>query len=559
MMTATRYTPHSSRASTSAQPYDDTDDEPTQRFVVGKIDAGIAVLISDSIHLIEFPSLLLPPGVAPGSIVNISCTRNSRAEKQHARDFWDLQRDIADTFGAREPAPPSLRVRNTTQTSVTLEWDPLDLASAALLNLSIYRNGQRLTTIPNPTHNTSTKLSGLQLDTDYHFHLVLKTTAGTFSSQTVKTRTHTIDNTTGISVCFGLVEPRELVDQAEAAVVALGARRADKIQIETTHFVATSSASRDHPSAGPGVEYQKAVQLSIPIVSPEWLLACQRASKLVPIAPYYLGQTNRAASLSSAQLVASPPSQSHSLTSSSGAGAGAGAARGVRTVQAVAPSPSQPVVPTKATVPEEEEPAPAPAPASAPPADADAVPAPAPKPVLELQEDVEAPPPEQREPEPAPEQADEATDSSTRGIKSDDELRAAGGEMSDETAGLPAAALGGQDSTGDAAKEQEEEKPAAGAADLEVKPDAPGDELAQEQEEVPAPAAAPAATEAPPPVAAEEPQLDAAEAGESDVDADEVKEAETAEKGRAEEPGSKQDDDEEEDAAGETSLVDVTL
>ncbi|GAA6004119.1 uncharacterized protein JCM10292_005892 [Rhodotorula paludigena] len=557
MMTATRYTPHSSRASTSAQPYDGTDDEPTQRFVVGKIDAGIAVLISDSIHLIEFPSLLLPPGVAPGSIVNISCTRNSRAEKQHARDFWDLQRDIADTFGAREPAPPSLRVRNTTQTSVTLEWDPLDLASAALLNLSIYRNGQRLTTIPNPTHNTSTKLSGLQLDTDYHFHLVLKTTAGTCSSQTVKTRTHTIDNTTGISVCFGLVEPRELVDQAEAAVVALGARRADKIQIETTHFVATSSASRDNPAAGPGVEYQKAVQLSIPIVSPEWLLACQRASKLVPIAPYYLGQTNRAASLSSAQLVASPPSQSQSLT---------GAARGGRTVQAVAPSPSQPVVPTTATVPEEpEEEAPAPAPAPAPEADAVPAPAHAPKPVLELQEDVEAPPPEQREPEPAPEmepeQGDEATDSSTRGIKSDDELRAtAQGDESDETAGLPGAALGGQDATGDAEKEQQE--PATGAAELEVKPDAPGDELAQEQEEAPAPAAAPAPEALPPVAAAEEPQLDAAEAGESDVDADEVKKAETAEKGRAEEPGSKpaaEEEEEEEDAAGETSLVDVTL
>lgn len=297
---------------------------------------------------------------------------------------------------------------------------------------------------------------------------------------------------------------------------------------------------------------------SQPIVSPEWLLACQRASKLVPIAPYYLGQTNRAASLSSAQLVASPPSHSQSLT---------GAARGARPVQAVAPSPSQPVVPTTASVPEEEEPAPAPE-ANAVPAPA---PPPAPKPVLELQEDVEAPPPEQRElqsepaPEPEVEQVDEATDSSTRGIKSDGELHATA--ESDETAGLPAAALGGQDSTGDAEKEQvqEEEEPATGVAELEVKPDAPGDELAQEQEEASAPAPAPAPETLPTVAAAEEPQLDAVEAGESDVDADVTKEAEKAgkgEEGRAEEPGSKQaaeEEEEEEDAAGETSLVDVTL
>lgn len=219
--------------------------------------------LKQSVHLIEFPSLLLPAGVGPGSIVNIACTRNLAAEKQHARDFWGLQDSIAAEFGAREPTPPRLRVRNTTQTSVTLEWDPLDLAAADLVNLSIYRNGQRLTTIPNPKTNTSTKLSGLQLDTDYAFHLVLKTSAGTYTSPVVKTRTHTIDNTTGISVCFGLVEPQKLADAAHHAVQELGAKADDRIQIDTTHFVATSSATKANPNGAPGPEYQKAIQLSI--------------------------------------------------------------------------------------------------------------------------------------------------------------------------------------------------------------------------------------------------------------------------------------------------------
>lgn len=211
-----------------------------------------------------------------------------------------------------------------------MEWDKLNLASATLISLSIYRNNQRLTTIPSPLTNTSTKLSGLQLDTDYTFHLVLKTTAGTYSSPIVKTRTHTIDNTSGISVCFGLVEPKELLEQAKEAVREMGAKWDDKIQIDTTHFVATSSASRNEPRGGPGVEYQKAIQLSIvrshsnlnqgflrlieffecfvqPVVSPEWILSCQRLSKLVPISAFYLGTTNHAASLSSAQLVSPTP------------------------------------------------------------------------------------------------------------------------------------------------------------------------------------------------------------------------------------------------------------
>ena len=74
-------------------------------------------------HLIEFPSLLLPSGVGPGSIVNISCTRNNAAERAASQSFWSLQKDILSEFGDSEPQPPNLRIRNTTQTSVTLEWD----------------------------------------------------------------------------------------------------------------------------------------------------------------------------------------------------------------------------------------------------------------------------------------------------------------------------------------------------------------------------------------------------------------------------------------------------
>ncbi|KAK4049391.1 CCA tRNA nucleotidyltransferase, mitochondrial [Microbotryomycetes sp. JL201] len=297
------------------------DDPATQRFVIGKIDGkssrrcatGIAVLISDSVHLIEFPSLLLPSGVGPGSIVNITCTRNTVAEKDTNKAFWDLQNDIFTEFGAEEPQAPKLRIRNTTQTSVTLEWDKLELAKAKLLGLSIWRNGQRLTSIPNPLHNTSTKLSGLSLDTDYTFHLVMKTTAGTLSSPIVKTRTHTINDTSGLSVCFGHVEPEKLLDEAQTAIRDMKAKYSDKIQIDTTHFVATSPASPSNPSGGPGPEYQKALQLSIPVVSPEWVLACHREQKMVPISNYYIGAVNHAASLSSAQLVTStgqiPPSK----------------------------------------------------------------------------------------------------------------------------------------------------------------------------------------------------------------------------------------------------------
>jgi hypothetical protein len=183
-------------------------------------------------------------------------------------------------------------LRNVTQTSVTLEWDRLQLATARLLSLTIWRNGQRLAAIPNALNNTSTKVSGLDVDAPYSFHLIVRTTAGTFSSQTIKTRTLTLADTSGVAVCFGAVSPPELLDEAKAALDSMRARYAHRIQIETTHFVCTHAA--DGPTGpppgsdapNPAVEFQRASQLSIPIVHPSWVLACVREKKMVPISAH---------------------------------------------------------------------------------------------------------------------------------------------------------------------------------------------------------------------------------------------------------------------------------
>ena len=262
-------------------------------FTVGKLDAGMAILIGDKASLIEFPSLLLPPGVSSGSVVNIRVLRNDQQERRQKDEFDQLQEDILHTFGQQSPKPPALRLRNVTQTSVTLEWDRLTLATATLLSLDIYRNGQRLAPIPNPLHNTSTKLSGLDVNAEYTFHLVLKTTAGTFSSPVIKTRTHTINDTSGISVCFGHVHDAEMLQAAKKALTSMKAKWHDRIQIETTHYVCTDPRSPgdvNAPQGSQGQGYSKAMQLSIPAVLPHWIFACHDQKKMVGISAFYLDQ-----------------------------------------------------------------------------------------------------------------------------------------------------------------------------------------------------------------------------------------------------------------------------
>lgn len=174
------------------------------------------------------------------------------------------------------------QLRNTTQTSVVLEWETLKLATAQLRSLDLYRNGIRLSAIASPSNNTSTKVSSLQLEQDYSFFLVMRTTSGTYQSNTIKAHTHAMSDTSGISVCFGTVEDEILLDNAKAALATMNAKWSDKIQIDTTHFVCTTLGHA--PGVGitgnsPGVEYQRALQLSIPVVQPQWVLACHSERK----------------------------------------------------------------------------------------------------------------------------------------------------------------------------------------------------------------------------------------------------------------------------------------
>ncbi|KXJ93973.1 BRCA1 C terminus domain-containing protein [Microdochium bolleyi] len=245
---------------------------------VGKVDAGVTVLLTPDKRLIEFPSILLPPNITSGSIVDITVARNNAAESAAEKQFSTLQDRIFSAFGAAEPVTPVLRCRNATQTSVVLEWDPMELATANLISLSLFRNGQKAGNIPRPLQMHSTKISGLAVDTEYTFHLVLRTTAGTFASKQVTVRTHKMTDLSGVTITTGIL-PAATRENLTAAVERIGAKIADSVRIDTTHFVTTE---------GRGVPWEKAVEMNIPVVRPEWVEACERSGRILGVTKFYL-------------------------------------------------------------------------------------------------------------------------------------------------------------------------------------------------------------------------------------------------------------------------------
>ena len=124
----------------------------------------------------------------------------------------------------------------------------------------------------------STKISGLAIDTEYTFHLVLRTTAGTFNSQKLVCRTHKMTDLSGITVTPGVL-PANLKDSLAEAVKRIGGKMIDTVRIDTTHFVCTE---------GRGPAWEKAVEMNIPVVRPEWVEGCEREGTIVSVRGYYL-------------------------------------------------------------------------------------------------------------------------------------------------------------------------------------------------------------------------------------------------------------------------------
>lgn len=213
-----------------------------------------------------------------GSIVDITVARNSVSESEADKRFAALQDQIFSSFGSAEPSTPLLRCRNATQTSVVLEWDPIELATADLISLSLYRNGQKAGNIPRPLQMHSTKISGLAVDTEYTFHLVLRTSAGTMSSKQVVVRTHKMTDLSGVTITTGIL-PAQTRENLAAAVERIGAKLVDGVRIDTTHFVTTE---------GRGVAWEKAVEMNIPVVRPEWVAACEESGRILGVTKFYL-------------------------------------------------------------------------------------------------------------------------------------------------------------------------------------------------------------------------------------------------------------------------------
>jgi hypothetical protein len=92
---------------------------------------------------------------------------------------------------------------------------------------------------------------------------------------------------------------------------------ADSVKIDTTHFVCTEGRGRD---------WERAVEMNIPVVRPEWVEGCEREGRIVGVRGYYLDANpkDRQVGANPAMNTGNAPRTSPAASVPSGAGTGAG-------------------------------------------------------------------------------------------------------------------------------------------------------------------------------------------------------------------------------------------
>lgn len=87
----------------------------------------------------------------------------------------------------------------------------------------------------------------------------------------------------GITVTPGIM-PAALRESLQKTVEKIGAKLIDQVRIDTTHFVCTE---------GRGQQWEKALEMNVPVVVPDWVKGCEREGRIVGVRGYYLNADPR--------------------------------------------------------------------------------------------------------------------------------------------------------------------------------------------------------------------------------------------------------------------------
>jgi hypothetical protein len=247
----------------------------TIKFYVSNLDkAGVGILLSPDYELVEIPASMLPD-LGAGAIVNMTITRDYDAEKAASNEFRDLQNEILQKYQDM-PVSPHIVLKTATQTSITIAWEPLQLAKCDLLGLEVYRNGVKIPYAH--IHGNTAKLSGLNIQEEYQIQLAVRTSGGRLLSNILTATTHSLEDMSGVVAAVGDLGTtnESKITHVKQTLEKMGASFSPDLT-SATHLISEVPG---------GPVYVQATELNIPVVNVEWLDKCLAQMRIQPVGPY---------------------------------------------------------------------------------------------------------------------------------------------------------------------------------------------------------------------------------------------------------------------------------
>lgn len=124
----------------------------------------------------------------------------------------------------------------------------------------------------------SLKLSGLDMEKEYKIQIVIRTSGGSLSSNTMNIKTHGISEMGGIVITMGSLTAEEK-EEVSQVISEIGGQITETLSHETTHFI----TSDPHDPL-----FEEAMKLNIPVVTAKWIKSCKEQKKMIPVRDFYL-------------------------------------------------------------------------------------------------------------------------------------------------------------------------------------------------------------------------------------------------------------------------------
>ena len=262
---------------------------------VGKVESGVAIVLTDDMQMFELPSHSLP-SPRPGTLLHLVLSAPP-AEMSAARvaAASDLQQRLLNRYGREvdgEAVARALHLLKATHTTLTIGWAPweeLSRSGTTLHALDVLLNGRHMPFAVRPGE-THLRLTGLDPAKSYALQIRFHTSGGRFTTAPLAASTLPLEDLSCLRVAMVGVSAEERQEILQLGLHEWTAAPAEGPDQPPDLVVASQITLQElmEGDRGGPVLRRLVRERAIPLVTMEWVRACRQGGRMQSVTAFAL-------------------------------------------------------------------------------------------------------------------------------------------------------------------------------------------------------------------------------------------------------------------------------